>query len=169
MYYHFSEDPSITRFEPRKPKEFPDKPPLVWAIDDRHAPLYYFPRDCPRVAFWKSTHTTEEDISRFLSYSDAKMIIAVESSWLDLIKKTKLYRYHFSPETFTCFDENAGYYTSELAVEPARVDLIGDLLEAHTCAQIELRFTPNLFPLREAILSSTLNFSMIRMRNASRN
>lgn len=36
-----SEDPSLGRFEPRDGK--------VWAIDTRHLPLYWFPRDCPRA------------------------------------------------------------------------------------------------------------------------
>ncbi|MGV3489112.1 MAG: DUF6886 family protein [Tuberibacillus sp.] len=45
---------NITHFEPRQPQSFPDQPPLVWAIDEEHAPLYFFPRDCPRVAFWRN-------------------------------------------------------------------------------------------------------------------
>jgi hypothetical protein len=31
---------------------------------------------------------------------------------------------------------------------------------------VELRFVPNLWPLRDAVVSSTLRFSLIRMRNA---
>ena len=46
--FHFSEDPSIARFEPRSRSDDPDELPFVWAIDEEHAPHYYFPRDCPR-------------------------------------------------------------------------------------------------------------------------
>ena len=31
---------------------------------------------------------------------------------------------------------------------------------------VELRFVPNLWPLRDAVVASTLQFSLIRMRNA---
>ncbi|WP_335338491.1 MULTISPECIES: DUF6886 family protein [Paenibacillus] len=31
---------------------------------------------------------------------------------------------------------------------------------------MELRITPSLIPLQNAVLESTVNFSMIRMRNA---
>ena len=46
--YHFSEDPSIERSAPHVPSSNPTQAPAVWAIDEDHAPLYWFPRDCPR-------------------------------------------------------------------------------------------------------------------------
>ena len=49
---HFSEDPSITRFTPHVPATNPGQAPAVWAIDAAHAPVYWFPRDCPRGAVW---------------------------------------------------------------------------------------------------------------------
>ena len=49
VLYHFSEDPAIWRFEPHVPATNPDHRAGVWAIDDDHAPLYWLPRDCPRV------------------------------------------------------------------------------------------------------------------------
>lgn len=56
--FHFSENPAISLFEPHVPQTNPEQPPLVWAIDEEHAPHYYFPRSCPRVAFWISSETT---------------------------------------------------------------------------------------------------------------
>ena len=35
--------------------------PLVWAIDTRHLPLYWFPRDCPRGTFWADARTDPAD------------------------------------------------------------------------------------------------------------
>ena len=52
VLYHFSEDPNIQRFVPHVPRTNPTHPPAVWAIDADHAPLYWFPRDCPRVTIW---------------------------------------------------------------------------------------------------------------------
>jgi hypothetical protein len=46
--YHFSEDPHIAVFEPRAPTARPEVEPLVWAIDEWHAPMYYLLRECPR-------------------------------------------------------------------------------------------------------------------------
>ena len=43
---------------------------------------------------------------------------------------------------------------------------MGDLLACLGEADIELRITPSLTPLKEALLDSSLHFSMIRMRNA---
>ena len=47
--WHFSEDPSLSRFRPRPPEHEPAARPVVWAVDTRHAPSFWFPRDCPRV------------------------------------------------------------------------------------------------------------------------
>ncbi len=48
--WHFSEDPSLGRFRPHTPATNPEAPPLVWAVDTRHAPMFWFPRDCRLLA-----------------------------------------------------------------------------------------------------------------------
>jgi len=50
--WHFSEDPSLGRFRPHVPATNPGAPPLVWAVDTRHAPMFWFPRDCARGCIW---------------------------------------------------------------------------------------------------------------------
>jgi uncharacterized protein YdhG (YjbR/CyaY superfamily) len=50
--WHFSEDPSLTRFRPRAPAASGTTAPLVGAVDTRHAPLFWFPGDCPRGCIW---------------------------------------------------------------------------------------------------------------------
>ena len=50
--WHFSEDPSLGWFRPHAPGTNPEAPPLVWAVDTRHAPMFWFPRDCPRGCIW---------------------------------------------------------------------------------------------------------------------
>ena len=52
MLFHFSEDPDIARFLPHVPRTNSSHAPAVWAIDEEHSPLYWFPRDCPRVTAW---------------------------------------------------------------------------------------------------------------------
>ena len=64
--WHVSEDPTITRFAPHRAKTAATDEPLVWAIDTRHLPLYWFPRECPRCTFWAGPLTTPEDVTRFL-------------------------------------------------------------------------------------------------------
>lgn len=104
--YHFSEEPDITLFEPRIGR-IPDQR-YVWAIDDWHAPMYYFPRDCPRACFWPGLATTADDRDRWFAGVDAKMIIAVESRWLERIRSTVLYRYTVPQDTFELNDATAG-------------------------------------------------------------
>ncbi|MED2006824.1 hypothetical protein P4V39_01670 [Brevibacillus borstelensis] len=43
---------------------------------------------------------------------------------------------------------------------------MGDLLDCLTQANVELRLTPSLKPLHDSLLDSTMQFSMIRLRNA---
>ncbi|TCP58292.1 hypothetical protein EV586_102746 [Tumebacillus sp. BK434] len=168
MMYHFSEDPSIRHFEPRLHPSHPDKPAMVWAIDEARAPMYFFPRDCPRVAFWAKPDTTADDQERFLAHTAARMVIAVESRWWQALQNTDLYVYHLPDETFTCIDEGAGYFTSLEAVTPLSVEPVGDLLARLGAANVELRLTPSLYPLHDALKETSLHFSMIRMRNAIR-
>ena len=52
VLFHFSEDPTLQRFVPHVPRTNPAHEPAVWAIDDDHAPLYWFPRACPRITAW---------------------------------------------------------------------------------------------------------------------
>jgi len=43
---------------------------------------------------------------------------------------------------------------------------IGDLVGRHAAARIVLRTLPNLWPLWDAVVDSTLEFSGIRLRHA---
>ncbi|WP_338075708.1 DUF6886 family protein [Chengkuizengella sediminis] len=166
MLFHFSENPNINKFEPRKSNAFPELPSVVWSIDKNNAPLYYFPRECPRIGFWPKPDSKTVDLEVFQKSTIAEKVIAIESRWLQCIKETRLYVYHFSNELFTCFDESAGYYISTETIVPLQVEPVGDLIERLVEANIELRLTPSLLPLKISLISSTLHFSMIRMRNA---
>lgn len=161
---HFSEDPAIRRFVPRSPLARPEIEPLVWAIDDWHAPIYFLPRDCPRVCFWPLPTTTPEDYAWYFATVAGRMVITIESGWLDRLRTTRLYRYIMPEETFVDTHDH-GVHVSRETVEPLSVEPVGDLLTALADAGIELRITPSLVPLGRAIIATTLHFSLIRMRN----
>ena len=164
--YHFSEDPGIRRFEPhRAPTSIVDEE-LVWAIDAWHAPMYFFPRDCPRACFWLGASTSDADRERWFGGVGAAIVIAVESRWLERIRGTALYRYTMPREPFVLNDATAGHYVSRQAVTPLAVEPVGDLLGALISAGVELRVTPSLATLWRGVIASTLEYSGTRLRNA---
>jgi uncharacterized protein DUF6886 len=165
--YHFSEEPRIARFEPRVAPTSSSAEPLVWAVDPAKSYLYLFPRDCPRVMFYIAGDTSETDRERFFAHTDATRVVAIESGWLDRMRSAALYRYEFDSNGFELLDEGAGYWVSRSAVEPVSVERVGDLLTALAADGVDLRITPSLWPLYEAVVASTLGFSIIRFRNAA--
>ncbi|TBL76002.1 DUF6886 family protein [Paenibacillus thalictri] len=155
MYlYHFSEEPNIEVFVPRVKANRQNMPPVVWAIDREHEFTFYFPRNCPRIVYTRSEGLSERDEALFFGSSRSDKIVTVETGWYKAISETTMYRYMFPAESFKLFDETAGYYISEQTIKPLQVDAISNLIEKLTAMNIELRFTPNLNPLREAILQS---------------
>jgi hypothetical protein len=116
------------------------------------------------VTYYAGRETTRADVERFLGSSPA--VVAVESGWLEQLRSCRLYCYHLPPATFECIDECAGYFVSRLPVIPARVEVFDDVLAELLSRGVELRFVPSLWPLRDAVVASSLQFSLIRMRNA---
>jgi len=165
---HFSEEEGIETFVPRPNKSYPHLQPAVWAIDQEHAAHYYFPRDCPRVIYWKSDTSTDQDTDIFFHCSTVDKIMVIENRWLKRIQETRLYVYEFDPEGFELFEEakTAGYFISHREVKPVRVKVMDDLLGSILSQGIELRFTPSLRTVRNAVVNSTLEFSVIRYSNA---
>lgn len=163
---HFSEDPHIRVFVPRPHPSEADERTYVWAIDADHAPNYLFPRDCPRICIALGSTTTVADEAHFFADTSASRIISVESCWLSTIRATRLYAYHLPAATFHAYDKAAGYFVSLIAVTPLDIQPLGDLIDALLDHGVELRLTPSLWPLQRAVAASSLQFSMIRLRNA---
>jgi hypothetical protein len=172
--FHFSEDPTIAVFEPRPVRVPAERPPgrdwlngpLVWAIDDWHQPMYFFPRECPRILLWTTPATTEADLVRWWRGArDRRMLAHVEAAWLDRLRATTLYRYRFAPDGFEDLDD-AGFWVSRTTVTPLDVEPVGNLLEALSAADVELRVMPDLLPLR-GVWQSTIFASGTRLRNAA--
>ncbi len=166
--YHFSEDPGIARFEPHvaKTSAIQDEA-FVWAIDEWHAPMYYTPRDCPRACFWAGENTTADDRERWLAGLAPRFVLVIESGWLERLRTASMYRYVLREAAFTSMGHDGGHWVSREAVEPVRVEPVGDLLTAIVAADVELRVTPRLGPLwRRVWKESTLEFSGTRLRYA---
>jgi hypothetical protein len=157
--WHFSEDPSLSRFTPRDEK--------VWAIDDPHAWLYWFPRDCPRACFWAVSSTTDEDVERWLDGDRERRVAAIETGWLERMRDVRLYAYRMPPEPFDVV-EDGRFYIASVPVDALELVELGDLLARHAEADVELRIAPSLYPLWDRITESSLEFSGIRLRNAVR-
>lgn len=162
ILYHLSEKAGIERFEPRE--SIYTSYPVVWAITADRLCNYLLPRDCPRVTYYAGPGTTAADVNHFLGESRA--VVAVENSWFDHITKCRLFCYHLSPDTFECLDECAGYFVSRSTVVPERVEVFEDLIGEMFKRDVEIRFMRSLWSLRDAVVASTLQFSIIRMRNA---
>ena len=165
VLHHFSEDPHIVRFEPHVPATNPTHRAGVWVIDGAHAPSYWFPRDCPRVTVWPRT---SREGPRFESAwtTTARRVHVIELEWLDRMRTTELYRYDFVASAFAPWPDATGQWFTEEAVEPVAVVAVGDLLELHVSAGIELRAVPSLWPAHDLAVTDAWDFSIVRMRNA---
>lgn len=165
--YHVSDQPGIARFEPRLSVSPSTRRhgSVVWAVDEAHLHNYLLPRDCPRVTFYATSHSRPEDIERLVGPGGA-YVVAIEASRLSEVVSQRLHLYEFEPHGFTALDAGAGYYVSRSAVTPLSETMINDLPAALRQREVELRVMPSLWELREAVIASTLQFSIIRMGNA---
>jgi hypothetical protein len=163
---HFSENPDIRVFAPHIPASSPENPPMVWAVDEAHAPGFWFPRNAPRATCW-SIGNPLTDIGRTLIGTGASgRMHAIELDWLERMRACKMYVYRFDAAPFRIYDVPAGYFCTEETIAPLSVEPIGDLLDLHAKAGIEVRLVPNLWPVIDAIVESGLEFSIIRKMNA---
>jgi hypothetical protein len=166
--WHYSEDPAIEVFRPQRVAVGPSSElePRVWAVDTRHAPMFWFPRDCPRGCAWWSARTTAEDRDRLLGHGRPDRVHVIETAWLERVRACRLYAYRLPEATFER-EEVGGYWSSTATVEPLELVEVGDLLARHAAAGIELRITPSIWPWWIAVTRSTLDFSGSRLRNCT--
>ncbi|MDP9080721.1 MAG: hypothetical protein M3O71_25170 [Bacteroidota bacterium] len=168
--FHVSEEPGIQEFIPRPSPSFIEgiKGDVVFAIAENLLHNYLLPRDCPRVTYYESSATTPADKEKFMGSTGAGNIIIVESGWHEAIRSATLFCYEFPPEDFLLIDECAGYCISYQPVKPVNVRKIADIVPELLARNVELRFTPSLIEIAEEVSASSLNFSIIRMRNAKK-
>jgi len=166
---HFSEDPSITRFVPHIAKTATDDTAYVWAVSAAHAPRYWFPRQCPRAMAWVTTGTTEEDRRHILG-PQATRVHMVEYAWLQRIQTAHVFAYRLNAADFEPYGDPADphAFVAQHEVHPlGPAEPVGDLLDLHQAAQIEVRLSHSLWPWWETVIRSTVGFSGVRLRNAT--
>jgi hypothetical protein len=165
--YHYSESGSIRRFAPHVPQTNPSHRAAVWAIDEAHSPLYWFPRDCPRISVWARDAEQQALLSEVFE-TESHRICAAETDWMTRVRDGRIYRYVFDAAGFEPSADADGQYVAYDVVRPQQIELLDDLLALHAGAAVELRFTPRLGALMDRILQSGLPFSFVRIRDAKR-
>jgi Family of unknown function (DUF6886) len=166
--FHVSETAGINLFQPRQsPSYFPGiTGNVVFAVSESLLHNYLLPRECPRVTWYAGSQTTNRDKNVFMLNTGARYTIVVEAGWYQRIKEATLYCYEFAPESFTLLDSCAGYHVSYQPVPPLSITIVEDIITELLSRNVELRFVPSILTLADAVSKSTLNFSLIRMRNA---
>ena len=76
----------------------------------------------------------------------------------------QLYVYELDRAAFVEWPEAEGQWTARNPVEPLSVRPVGDLLDLHAQAGVELRFVPRLAPFWSEVVASGLPFSGVRLR-----
>ncbi|MGH3737542.1 MAG: DUF6886 family protein [Micromonosporaceae bacterium] len=164
---HFSEDPTITEFVPHVAASARQPEAYVWAVDADRAPDYWFPRQCPRALAWVVDSTSPADREHLLGPA-CERVHAIEYGWVKPLLDTELYAYRLPAAAFHPFGTPVH---ALVAIEPVKPlgppEPVGDLLAVHAAAGIQLRVLDNLWPYWDAVVSSTLGFSGIRLRNAT--
>ena len=161
---HFSEDPTIEVFRPHVANTAQHTTPYVWAVGHGRAPDYWFPRQCPRAIAWVGPSTTPYDRDRIIGAGSGTRVHAIEYDWLDAMRSVKLYAYRLPASAFTEYDAAVVATTEVRPLGPA--ERVGDLFDLHAEAGIQLRVLPRLHEFWSAVISSSLEFSGIRLRNA---
>lgn len=165
---HFSEDPTITRFVPHVAATAQQPEAYVWAVDQARSPDYWFPRQCPRAMAWVTEKTTDADRDRIIGPGCGERVHAIEYGWLAALRTTRLFAYRLPADRFRPFAPGDSH--AHVAVEPVAplgpAEPVGDLLRHHAEAGIQLRVLDNLWNFWDAVITSSVGFSGIRMRNA---
>ncbi len=164
--FHVSEDAAIARFDPR-PVPSPDSGitgDAVWAVAESHLSNYLLPRDCPRICFRPGPGTTHHDRGRFLI--GARRVVAFEAAWLERVRDASLAVYEMPPEPFVSALPEAGYWIARQPVTPLSVTRVDDVLAALADRGTEVRVLQDFWRLRDAVVASSLQFSIIRTKNA---
>jgi hypothetical protein len=166
---HFSEDPTITRFVPHVAPTSALTQAYVWAVDGTIAPSYWFPRHCPRAMAWTNPGSVDADRERILGPGGGQRVHVIEYGWLDALRSARLYAYRLAADVFAPIGEPTPHamVTTETVLPLGEPVPVGNLLALHEEAGIQLRVLANLWQFWDAVITSTLDFSGIRLRNAA--
>ena len=114
--------------------------------------------------------TTEADRQLVLGPTAARVHL-IEYAWLKRMQRTRLFAYRFDRVSFMPYGDPANPHAmvSRSTVRPlGRPEPVGDLLQLHEEAGIELRFVDRLLLWWEVVMTTSVGFSGIRLGNAQR-
>ncbi|MFI6683973.1 DUF6886 family protein [Streptomyces sp. NPDC050485] len=96
---------------------------------------------------------------------------AIEHDWVMRFLSVELFAYRFSAASFRPFGDPVPHaFVSTEPVKPlGPAQPVGDLLQLHRDAGIQLRVLDSLWDFWDAVTTSTLGFSGIRLQNATGN
>lgn len=160
--FHFSDDPHLNTLQPRVPSRHPEREPFVYAVDETHQALYFFPPDCPRLAVWADSTSRDEDVEWLQSKTKSRILLAIDSSWADRVAQGSVCRYFVAPETFFQNDGH-GCYVSRLPIQVSEPTVYENLPQAMMDADAMLAVVGSLAAFAHSIETSSLHVTMIRM------
>ena len=165
--FHISENADIGAFDPRESQvNSASSSEVVWAVDEVHLVNYLLPRDCPRVAFYPLPGSKAADLDFLLGPSGSRHVVAIERAWFRRVVACALWLYEFADTDFEVVDPGAGYFVSRRSQVPIAKHKVEYPVDAILERHAEFRVVSSLWPLRDAVVRSSLQFSCIRMRNA---
>jgi hypothetical protein len=115
---------------------------------------------------WLGPQSTMADAERILGPGGGERVHAIEYGWLDRMRTTQVYAYRLPADVFRPFGDPHAMVAVEPVAPLGPAEPVGDLLALHAAAGIQLRVLPNLWAFFDAVASSTLPFSGIRLRHA---
>ena len=131
--YHYSDRDDIAVFKPRAPLRHPHAEPLVYAIDEWHSPLYFFPRDCPRIGIWPIESSSPEDVEHYRAMTEKRMLMFVEVN-----QSGELFRYEMNPLDGFVDTGDIGVWTSRQEAVPVSMTRLDDLAAESVRANVEV-------------------------------
>ena len=126
-------------------------------------PAVLVPRECPRGTFWATPVTTGRDAELL---GGSTRVHIVERGWVEPMRTARVYTYRLPEASFAEDLDVRGYWLGRETVVPDQTVELGDLVERHATAGIELRVVDNLWPIWSRVVASLLEFSGIRLRDA---
>ncbi|MCG9895280.1 MAG: hypothetical protein MH204_07385 [Fimbriimonadaceae bacterium] len=170
--HHVSDVDGIRVFEPRAPLRHPDAPARVWLIDREHLPLYLLPRECPRVAVFPVSGTSEADRAGFGRDCALRMMILIDRTWEEAWRTGSLVRYDFKLGPPALATGDHGVWVSESSMSPIGEVRLDDLPAEARRAGVEVRVVDDLvaeadrlWPESNEAPPISLHVSMMRMSN----
>ena len=115
---------------------------------------------------WTRPTTTNHDRALVLGPGGGERVHAIEYGWLDALRTVRLYAYRFSVADFGPVGDGHARVVTRPVTPLGPPEPVGDLLELHEQAGIQLRMLPNLWPFWDVVITTTLGYSGIRLRNA---